>query len=74
MRTRIWDMLQSWLTSSRHLEELYVLKLDLQGFSYLECHGYPWYLEVHSVPVNQEVQRILRIENIRNGSSHLDLY
>lgn len=67
-------MLQLWLTSSRHLEELYVLKLDLQGFSYLECHGYPWCLEVHSVHVNQEVQRILRIKNIRNGSSHLYLY
>lgn len=67
-------MLQSWLTYFRYLEELYVLKLDLQDFSYLECHGYPWCLEVHSVHVNQEVQRILRIENIRNGSSHLYLY
>lgn len=58
----------TWLNSFWLLEELYVLKLDLQGFAYLEFHGYPWCLEVHSVHVNQEVKRTLRRGNIRNGS------
>ena len=46
------------------------LLLALEDLPNLEFHGFPWFLEAHSVHVNQEVQGNLRGEKIRNGSSN----
>lgn len=46
------------------------LLLALEGLPHLDFHGFPWFLEAHSVHVNQEVQGNLRRPSIRDGSSN----